>query len=151
MVLAWGGLLGGMWMVLVDTVSTAEVACAVVAALAGVIVTRLVSGSGIAGMLPAVSLCWRVATQLTRVPVDLWLLAMALARTLAGRRRPGRFHELPLELPVNEKGNGRRAGIELVGSLAPNTIVLGVDEHRVVVHQLVARRSERSSIGEIGS
>jgi hypothetical protein len=150
-VLAWWALLGGAWMLLVDTVSTAEVACAVVAALAGVVATRLVFGSGIAGMRPTVSLCSALARQSARVPVDLWLLAVALARTLAGRRRPGRFHELALELAVNEQGNGRRAGIELVGSLAPNTIVLGVDEHRVVVHQLVARHGERSSVGEIGS
>jgi hypothetical protein len=29
--------------------------------------------------------------------------------------------------------------------------VLGVDEHRVIVHQLVARHGERTSVGEIGS
>jgi hypothetical protein len=138
-------------MLLVDTVSTAEVLCAALVALAGAFVTRLVLGSGAAGMRPGPSLLAALARQLTRVPTDLWLLAVALARALAGRRRPGRFHELALELAVNEKGNGRRAVIELVGSLAPNTIVLGVDEHRVVVHQLVARHSERSSVGEIGS
>ena len=149
-VLAWWALLGGAWMLLVDTVSTAEVACAVVAALAGVVATRLVFGSGIAGMRPAVSLGSALARQLARVPRDLWLLAAALGRALAGRRRPGRFHELALELAVNETGNGRRAGIELLGSLAPNTIVLGVDERRVIVHQLVARQRERASVPEIG-
>lgn len=56
-VLAWWGLLGGAWMLLVDTVSTAEVACAVAAALAGVLVTRLVFESEIARMRPTVSLC----------------------------------------------------------------------------------------------
>lgn len=147
----WWAVLGGLWMLLVDTASTAEALCAVAAALAGVLVARLVFESGIAGIRPTAGLCWALARQLTRVPVDLWLLAMALARTLAGRRRPGRFHELPLELAVDEKSNARRAGIELVGSLAPNTIVLGVDERRVVVHQLVARHSARASVGEIGS
>lgn len=147
----WWALLGGMWMLLVDTVSTAEVLCAVAAALAGVLVTRLVFDSGIASMRPAGNLPVAVAKQLARVPVDLWLLAVALARALAGRRRPGRFYEMALELPVDERGNGRRAAIELVGSLAPNTIVLGVDEQRVIVHQLLARHSERESVVEIGS
>ena len=150
-VLAWWALMGGAWMLLVDTVSTAEVLCAVAAALVGVLVTRLVFASEIADMRPTVSLVTALVRQLTRVPVDLWLLAVTLVRALAGRRQAGRFHELALELAVDEKSNGRRAGIELVGSLAPNTIVLGVDEHRVIVHQLVARHSERTSVGEIGS
>jgi hypothetical protein len=76
---------------------------------------------------------------------------VALSRALAGRRRQGRFHELALELPVDERGNGRRAAIELVGSLAPNTIVLGVDDRRVIVHQLLARHGERDSVVEVGS
>lgn len=138
-------------MLLVDTVSTAEVLCAVAAALAGVLVTRLVLGSEIEGMHPTIGLVAALARQLARVPADLWLLTVALARTLAGHRRPGRFHKLALELAVDEQGNGRRAGIELVGSLAPNTIVLGVDERRVIVHQLVARHDERASVREIGS
>jgi len=122
-----------------------------VVALAGALVTRLVLVSEIAGMRPAAGLCPALARQLMRVPIDLWLLAVALARTLAGRRRPGRFHELALELAVEERDNGRRAGIELIGSLAPNTIVLGVDERRVIVHQLVARHGERAGVREIGS
>jgi multisubunit Na+/H+ antiporter MnhE subunit len=147
----WWGFLAGAWMLLVDTVSSAEVACAVAAALAGVVITRLVFGSGIAGMRPTVSLCSGLARQLARVPVDMWLLAVALGRALAGHRRAGRFYELSLRLAVNENGNARRAGIELLGSLAPNTIVLGVDEQRVVVHQLVARQRERAGVREIGS
>jgi hypothetical protein len=106
-VLAWWGLLGGTWMLLVDTVSTAEVLCAVAAALAGALATRLVLGSEIAGMCPTIGLVSALGRQLARVPADLWLLTVALARTLAGHRRPGRFHELPLELAVNERGNRR--------------------------------------------
>jgi multisubunit Na+/H+ antiporter MnhE subunit len=152
MLLAWWALLAGAWMLLVDTVSTAEVLCAAAAALSGVLVTRLVFDSGVGKVRPAGSLALALARQLTRVPADLWLLAVALTRALAGRRRrPGRFHELALELPVDERGNGRRAGIELVGSLAPNTIVLGVDERRIVVHQLLARHSGRESVVEVGS
>lgn len=146
----WWGLLGGVWMLLVDTLSTAEAICAVAAALAGALTARLVLASGAAPRRASVRLLAGVVRQLARVPVDMWLLALALAGTLAGRRRPGRFHLLRLELAVNEKANARRAAIELVGSLAPNTIVLGVDEHQLVVHQLLARHTERESIREIG-
>ncbi len=52
---------------------------------------------------------------------------------------------------MSAAGDARRAGIELAGSLAPNTIVLGVDEQQVVVHQLAARHGERASVVEIGS
>lgn len=149
--IVWWALLGGVWMLLVDTVSAAEVLGAVAAALAGALATRLVFDSGVAAIRPAGNLPLAMAKQLARVPADLWLLTVALARALAGRRRPGRFYELALELPVDERGNGRRAAIELVGSLAPNTIVLGVDERRVIVHQLLARHSERESVVEVGS
>lgn len=144
-------LLGGVWMLLVDTVSSAEGLAAAAAALAGVIATRLVYASGLAEMRLAGGVLAATARQLARVPADLWLLALALSRALAGRRRPGRFHELTLELPLSEKANGRRAAIELIGSLAPNTIVLGVDERGVVVHQLLARHKARESVVEIGS
>jgi multisubunit Na+/H+ antiporter MnhE subunit len=150
-VIAGWGALGGLWMLLVDTVSTAEVLCAVAAAATGVLVTRLVFESGTARMRPAAGVLAAVVRQLARVPGDLWLLARVLARALAGQRRPGRFHQIPLALPVSAAANARRAAIELAGSLAPNTIVLGVDEHEVVVHQLAARHGERASVAEIGS
>jgi hypothetical protein len=137
-------------MLLVDTFSTAEAIGAAVAALAGAVATILVYGSE-AAMRPTASLGSALVRQLARVPSDLWLLAVVLAHTLAGSRRPGRFHELALELPMSEQGNGRRAAIELLGSLAPNTVVLGVDECRVIVHQLAARHEERASVREIGS
>lgn len=147
----WWALLGGAWMLLVDTVSTAEVVCAIAAALTGALVTGLVLGSGEARMRPARGMLVALARGLARVPGDLWLLWVALSRALRGRRRPGRFHELALRLPVTEHDNGRRAAIELVGSLAPNTIVLGVDERQVVVHQLLARHEERENVVEVGS
>jgi|GEM_PF-3169594 len=149
--LAWWMLVGGLWMLLVDTVSTAEVLCAVGAGLAGVLGARLAFESEIARMRPVGGLLKGLARQLLRVPGDLWLLARELVRALIGQRRAGRFHDIALEIPLDPSGSGRRAAIELFGSLAPNTIVLGVDEQRVAAHQLVARHEERSSLREIGS
>lgn len=149
--IAWWVALGGLWMLLVDTVSVAEVVCAVLAGLIGAFATRLVLANAAAEMRPGWRLLAGPARQLVRVPGDLWLLARELSRALAGRRRVGRFHEIALELPVDAAGHARRAGIELFGSLAPNTIVLGVDEQRVIVHQLAACHDARASLREIGS
>lgn len=149
--IAWWIALGGLWMLLVDTVSVAEVVCAVLAGLLGAFATRLVIASEGADMRPGWRLLFGPLRQLVRVPGDLWLLARELARALAGRRRAGRFHEIALDLPVDPAGHARRAGIELFGSLAPNTIVLGVDERRVIVHQLAARHDARARLQEIGS
>lgn len=147
----WSALLGGMWLLLVDTASSVEAACGAAAALTGALVTRLVFASGIAAMRHPGGLSIALARQIARVPADMWLLVVALVRTLAGRRPRGRFHEVAIELPLDAHGNGRRASIELIGSLSPNTIVLGVDERRVIVHQLSARQSERESVVRIGT
>jgi multisubunit Na+/H+ antiporter MnhE subunit len=138
-----------LWMLLVDTSSTAELLAALAATLLGVLATRLVFKEEAARMAPAPWLPMALARQLARVPADLWLLAVALARALAGRRRPGRFHRIPLTLGLDPAENARRAAIELAGSLAPNTIVLGVDEREVIVHQLADRRRQRLSLKEI--
>jgi len=149
--MGWWALLFGLWMLLVDTVSTAELLGALAAASTGVLATRLVFAGGTAELRPVGGLLLALARQSARVPADLWLLALALFGALAGHRRPGRFHEIELRLASSESDNGRRAAIEVFGSLAPNTIVLGVDERRVVVHQLRSRRGERGRVAEIGS
>lgn len=148
--LAWWLVLAGLWMLLVDTLSVAEVLCAVAAAAVGALVTRLALASGIAPMSPSPVLLASIVRQLARVPADLWLLTVVLARALAGHRRPGRLHQIPLGLPIDTAANARRAGIEWAGSIAPNTIVLGVDGREVVVHQLADRYGERASVVEIG-
>jgi multisubunit Na+/H+ antiporter MnhE subunit len=149
--LVWWGALGGLWMLLVDTVSVAEVSCAAVAALLGALASHLAFEQQIAPLrLTARMLVW-LGRQLARVPADLWLLAVVLGRALLGRHRPGRFHEIAVQLPEDPAGNTRRAGIELFGSLAPNTIVLGVDGRRAIVHQLAARHQERDQLREMGS
>ena len=50
---------------------------------------------------------------------------------------------------VEASEENRRAAIEMLGSLSPNTIVLGVDERAVLVHQLVAHHEGRVRVQEI--
>jgi hypothetical protein len=144
-------LLIGAWFLLVDTSSVAEWSAAVAAGLVATLAAWVVYESGVARMRPSLVLLRGLGRQLVRVPPDFWLLARELGRALAGRHRAGRFHELRLPLPVNARGDARRATIETLGSLAPNTIVLGIDEEGVIVHQLAARHEERSSVEGIGA
>jgi multisubunit Na+/H+ antiporter MnhE subunit len=149
--LSWWVLLAALWMLIVDTISLAEVIGAAVAALAAVLLTRLASEVERPAVRFGLGTARRTARQALRVPADLLLLFRELPFALVGKHRAGRFHEIELELPLDARGNARRAATELFGSLAPNTIVLGVDERRVIVHQLVARHRQRTSVGEIGS
>jgi hypothetical protein len=141
--------LGGVWMLLVDTTSVAEYSACAAAALLGTLASGLVKHENVAELSEHRAFLLGLPRQLARVPLDLWLLLRELARALAGRHPGGRFHSLPFQAGGGSRENARRAAIELLGSLAPNTIVLGVDEHSIVVHQLAARSSERHAIREI--
>lgn len=138
-----------VWMLLVDTISIAELAACAAAALIGTIASGLVSREDVAHLREQHVLLLGLPRQLARVPFDLWLLVRELARALLGRHPGGRFHAVPFDAGSAEARNARRAAIELLGSLAPNTIVLGVDDEQIVLHQLAARAAERHSLREI--
>lgn len=142
-------VLWGMWMLLVDTVSVAELAACAAAAAIGTLAAVLVKHEGIAELSEHRVFLTALPKQLVRVPVDLLLLVRELGRALVGRHPTGRFHELPFEGSDDPRENARRAAVELWGSLAPNTIVLGVDEEKIVVHQLAAHASDRTAVREM--
>jgi len=79
---------------------------------------------------------WRA---LLRIPVDVLILCLEVVLRLAHRRSAGGvFRAVPFRSGAHAADHGRAALAELVGSLAPNTIVLGVDHESglVLVHQL---------------
>jgi hypothetical protein len=74
------------------------------------------------------------------MPLDVGVLMVELVRQLR-QRRPERGQLRALRFRAVDEdayGRGRRALAELAGSLAPNTIVVGVDRRRrvILVHQL---------------
>ncbi|MHB1468242.1 MAG: Na+/H+ antiporter subunit E [Solirubrobacteraceae bacterium] len=142
--LLWVGLLAA-WFLLVDTSSIAELLAGAASAAVAAALTVLAREEGLFEPALWIGIGF-LARALIRVPADLALLARQLLRALAGRQSRGRLHEIELELPDSSRGDARRAAIELIGSIAPNTIVLGVDDRHVVVHQLVARRAERERL-----
>jgi multisubunit Na+/H+ antiporter MnhE subunit len=69
------------------------------------------------------------------------VLAALWRRAVLGRRVAGRFHVVPLDPGGEDPGSAARRGLLTVGhSLAPNTVVLGIDREQglVLVHHLVA-------------
>jgi multisubunit Na+/H+ antiporter MnhE subunit len=144
-VLLWCAIVG-VWMLLVDTYSVAEVLAGAATALLATVATLLVYAQRVVRLRPSAKLAWMLPRWAAQVPIDLWLLARELIRALAGGHRGGRFYARPFAGGVGPRENARRAAIELFGSLAPNTIVVGVDERQVIVHQLAARHVEREGL-----
>lgn len=147
-VLAWGAI-GAVWMLLVDTPTLPEILLGAAAATVGTAASASVLSQHLTRLRLELETLLSLPGQVVRVPVDLWLLARELGKALTGTHRNGRFYAVPFNGGTDARNNGRRATTELFGSLAPNTIVLGVDEHQTIVHQLAARHAERDTLREM--
>jgi multisubunit Na+/H+ antiporter MnhE subunit len=137
----WWALLAALWLALVDTVVLPElVAGAVAAAIAatGAVLVRAQRRVLLRPRAAWLRAAWRA---FARVPLDLGPLAAALWRR--GVRRRDERGAL-VEVPYAAVGDDARAAAHRVltqtlGSLGPNTIVVGVERERrvLLVHQLV--------------
>jgi hypothetical protein len=80
---------------------------------------------------------WRV---ILRIPPDvMWLCSEALLQAVRPRPTRGSFRAAPFGATGDDSDAvGRRATTEWIGSISPNTIVVGIDAERglVLVHQL---------------
>lgn len=143
-------LAAGFYLLLVDTDTSPELyAGAGVALLAAVIFEvsrerrpahRRAEKSAGQSAGRGVSLRWFVpeaARAVGRIPGQTALVSWEALAQLAGRRRArGRFHAVPYR--ASDRGFTHRAIAETLGSLAPNTIVIGIDTTRrlLLVHEL---------------
>jgi multisubunit Na+/H+ antiporter MnhE subunit len=95
--------------------------------------------------LGALSRSWRAVV---RIPLDAGLLCSEAVAQLRHRKpRRGQFRAVAFQAGTGEQDRGRYALTEIVGSLAPNTIVIGVDPDSdlLLVHQL-RRNGDRHDI-----
>jgi hypothetical protein len=71
-------------------------------------------------------------------PDTVLLSGAAIAQLRHRKRERGQFRAIPFKAGTSEHDRGRFALTEIVGSLAPNTIVIGVDAESalLLVHQL---------------
>jgi multisubunit Na+/H+ antiporter MnhE subunit len=129
--LVWWVLLTALYVVLVDTRRLQELVAAVVVGAIGATGALLVRHEIDAALRPRPLAAVRELRALLAWPRDLALLAGALVR-----RPRGRVVEVPFE------GDAAETALAVAGrTLAPNRIVIDVDEERGVLsyHELVSR------------
>ncbi|MDQ6835346.1 MAG: Na+/H+ antiporter subunit E [Actinomycetota bacterium] len=132
-------LAASFYLLLIDTTSLPELyAMAGVVLLAGLaFLASLQQGFTEASIRPRWLL--RGYRPLLGVPRQIALVAVeAAAQLIHPRRTRGRLRAIPFAGGEGPHDIGRRALSEALGSLAPNTIVIGVDpeRHLLLVHQL---------------
>jgi hypothetical protein len=129
-----------LWLAFVDTLAWEEVAAGLVAAAVAATAAELVRSQDLVRFhldprwlraLP--QLPWQVLR-------DTWLLAAALWRHVTGRPVHGRFRVVPFPSEADDaRSAARRALVTAICSVAPNTVVVGIEgaEGEMLVHQLV--------------
>lgn len=142
-------LTGAFYLLLIDTTSLPELYVLGGVALAGACALLISREQGFTGTrIPPRWLFsgWRV---LVRVPADIArLCCAAVAQLLAPLPVRGTFRAVGFTATrASQHDAGRRALTEWIGSVAPNTIVIGIDEDRslLLVHQL----SRQGSAGDV--
>lgn len=149
-----GVLIGGaFYLLLIDTVSAPELYAGAGATLLAAIAFEVSREVGLAEA--TISPAWLVRgwRVIASVPRHIVLVSWAaLAQLVAPRSVRGRFRAVPFRAGGDGvRDVGRRALSEALGSLAPNTIVVGVDPDRdlILVHQLHVRggREELDPLG----
>jgi multisubunit Na+/H+ antiporter MnhE subunit len=139
--LAWWAILTALYVVLVDSRRLEELVAAVVVGALGATASVLVRRGREVVLRPRPR---EIAAELRAVlawPRDLALLATALVR-----RPSGHVVEAPFDATGDDPHDAARRALAVAGrTLAPNTIVIGIDEERrvLVAHRLVDRE-ERS-------
>jgi multisubunit Na+/H+ antiporter MnhE subunit len=144
---------GAFYLLLIDTVSLPELYAGAGATLLAGIAYEISREQGFAeaSISPAwFARGWRVVV---RVPVHVALVSReALAQLFTLRQRRGVFRAVPFEAGGDgSRAAGRRAITEALGSLAPNTIVIGIDPDRnlLLVHQLY-KQGDREELDPMG-
>lgn len=144
---------GGFYFLLIDITSLPELYAMAGVALGCGVTLLLARGQGFseAWIDPRWLLTgWRVVI---RIPPDIALLCWdAVAQLVAPRPSRGTFRATTFRATAdNSEDGGRRALSEWLGSISPNTIVVGVDPERdlVLVHQL-HRQGDSSRLDPLG-
>jgi multisubunit Na+/H+ antiporter MnhE subunit len=139
--LIWWALLAALWLALVDTVVVPELVVGAIAAALAAPGAVIVRGQRQLLLRPRLAWVRCAGGPLRRTVTDLVPLARALWRRGVRRRdERGAMTELPYAaVAVDPEAATHRVFTQALGSLAPNTLVVGVDADRrvLLVHQLV--------------
>jgi hypothetical protein len=138
---------GGFYLLLIDTTSLPELYALAGVALACGAVFAISREEGyeearirLVWLLGA----WRVAA---KIPLDIGLVCRAaVAQLIAPKPARGSFRAVRFRATQSTpEGTARRALAEGLGSVTPNTVVVGIDAERgwLLVHQLERRGDDR--------
>lgn len=133
-------LAAAFYMILIDTVDLPELYAAIGAVIIAGAAYDAARRQGVAeaAISPRwLARGWRVVVSVPRQIV--WVSWLAVAQVISPRQSRGTLRAVPFRAGGDGAGDvGRRALAEGLGSLAPNTIVIGVDGDRdlLLVHQL---------------
>jgi hypothetical protein len=135
---------GAVYLLLIDTTELPELIVGAGAAMLAATGLELAREQAIVG--ESIRLRWlaRLYRPLLTIPKDIGTVSLLALRAVI-RRPPaqGTFRVLPFGPGTDERlRSGRVALAEAIGSVAPNTMVVGIDERRglILAHQL--RRTE---------
>lgn len=151
----WWAAGAGVWLVLTDTVATAELVTGAVAATLGALCATVVRTERVTTvrvrpgwLLRAWRPLWQAVPDTGTLLLALWR-ALVLRRPVDGAFRVLRFAAEPVGSPLEA---GRHVLAETAGSFAPNTYVVGIDTDNgiILVHQLVPTPGDRSSGDPLG-
>jgi multisubunit Na+/H+ antiporter MnhE subunit len=153
-ILGVGALIGGaFYLLLVDTKSSPELYVLAAVGIASGVAFQLAQGQGVvesAIRLSWLAKSWRpILKVFPNIAVVCWEALVQLVRPRPVR---GCFRAVPFRATEDTPHDvGRRALTEWLGSLAPNTIVVGVDPDRglLLVHQL-RREGEPDQVDPMG-
>jgi hypothetical protein len=135
-------LAGAFYLLLVDTKSLPELYVLAGVGLLGALAFVASREEGFPEAQFSVRWFKRAWRAFARVPLDAGLLCFeAVAQIFTQRRARGTFRAIPFRGGDSPSDRGRFALTDIFGSLAPNTIVLGIDPDKdlLLVHQLRAR------------
>jgi hypothetical protein len=137
------GALAATWLVLTDSRNVQELilgfAVVVVVALGVALIARPRPLDAWARMRTGIRLAPAILTALGRLGRESVLLCWLAVKAVVTRRPiQGRFRAAPYRPGARREGVGGLIATELIGSLAPNRYVVGVDEEGglVMIHEL---------------
>jgi hypothetical protein len=129
-----------LYLLLIDITRLPELLVGAGAALLAAIGFELAREQGLVGESVRPRWLLRAHRPLLKVPLDIgFVCAVALRQLVAREDKAGVFRVAPFASGEDEAiDRGRRALAEAMGSFAPNTMIIGVDEERGVIlaHQL---------------
>jgi hypothetical protein len=133
-------LAAGFYLLLIDTVDIPELYAGAAVVVLAAIAFEAAREEGFAESRPDPAWLARSWRALIRVPTQVVTVSLEAFLQLAQRRRErGAFRAVPFATDRHgAREAGRRSLAEALGSLAPNTIVVGIDPNRelLLVHQL---------------